>query len=66
MPRELKIHEREKKSKARRAYALARVELRQPSHPREPATGPVSHAVKVMDPASKAAIEEFMRRKGDG
>lgn len=66
MPRDLKIYEREKKSKARRAHALARLDLRQPSHPRQNAAGPFSHAVKVMDPASAAAIEAFLARGDKG
>ena len=66
MPRDLKAHENAKRMKARRAHALARLDLREPSSPRAPAIGPTSHAVKLVDPASAAAIEAFLSAKGQG
>lgn len=66
MPRELRLGERERKSKARREFALMRRDLREPSTPRVPATGACSHAVKVIDPATAAAIAEYERKKKNG
>ena len=66
MPRDLKAHEHKKRTQARRMNALARLDLRQPSVPREAAAGPTSHAVKVMDPGAAAAIEAFMRGRQNG
>jgi hypothetical protein len=63
MPRNLKQHEHTKRSQARRAHALARLDLRQPSHPRENAVGPMSHAVKVVDDETKRLIQEALDRK---
>lgn len=64
MPRDLKAHENQKRAQARRAYALERRDLREPSVPRAPAAGPTSHAVKARDPSVDAAIAEFLSRKG--
>jgi hypothetical protein len=64
MPRDLRAHENQKRSKARREHALARLDLREPSSPREPATGPTSHAVKRMDPGAAAAVKKYLARKG--
>ena len=66
MPRDYRAAENTKRSKARREHALARLDLREESTPREPAIGVTSQAVKVMDPASAAAIEAFMSRKNGG
>lgn len=63
MPRDLRANEHAKRAKARRAHALARIDLREPSSPRENAAGPTSPAVKVMDPAAAAAIEAFMAKR---
>lgn len=63
MPRNLRTHEREKKGKARREFALARLELREPSSPRAAAAGPVSHAIKERDPAIDAAVEAFLNKR---
>lgn len=65
MPRDLRAHEQTKRNKARRDHALARMDLREPSTPRAPAAGATSHAVKVMDPGTAAAIEAFMKGKTD-
>jgi hypothetical protein len=62
MPRELRSGEKERKSKARRAFALNRLDLREPSVPRASAVGACSHAVKVMDEDSAAAIAAFIER----
>lgn len=64
MPRDYRAAENQKRSKARREHALQRLDLREPSHPRQPAVGPTSHAVKKIDMASQAAIEAFLARKG--
>lgn len=64
MPRDLKAHEHSKRNKARREFALMRRDLREPSAPRAAAVGAISHAVKIVDPATERAIAEFMARKG--
>lgn len=64
MPRDLSAGENRKKAKARRAFALERLDLRQPTTPRLPAAGPVSHAVKRQDPETARAIAEFLAKKG--
>lgn len=63
MPRARKANENQKAAQARRVLALGRSELRTESSPREPATGPTLHAVKITDPATAAAIEEFLATK---
>jgi hypothetical protein len=62
MTRNIRPYEIEKRSKARRAHALARIDLREPSSPRTSAVGPMSHSIKKMDDASAAAIKAFMER----
>jgi hypothetical protein len=64
MTRQLRSNEREKKSKARRENALARLDLREPSSPRESAVSPTSHAIKQRDPGTQAAIEAFLAKQG--
>lgn len=64
MPRSLKRHENEKRAKARRAFALHRPEMGQPSEPRVAAAGPTAMAVKINPDA--AAIEEFLAKRGAG
>ena len=66
MPRDLKAHENQKRARARRDHALARLDLRQPSSPRTPAAGPTSHAVKSVDPEAAAAIAAFLTRRNGG
>jgi len=66
MPRDLRAHEQHKKSAARRAHALARLDLREPTVPRANAVGPMSHAVKVMDPGAAEAIQAFLKARGQG
>lgn len=66
MPRDLRAHENQKRSKARRDHALARMDLREPSTPRTAAAGPTSHAVKVVDPEAAAAIEAFLTARNGG
>jgi hypothetical protein len=63
MTRNIKPHEAAKRAKAQRAHALSRVELREPTSPRVSAAGPTSLAIKVMDAASAAAIEAYLREK---
>jgi hypothetical protein len=64
MPRDFKASENQKRSKARRAHALERLDLREPSVARESAVGATSHAVKARDPDVGAAVAEFLSRKG--
>lgn len=65
MPRDLRAGENQRRARARREGALARVELRQESTPRTSAAGTTSFAVKAEDPATRAAIDAFMSlRKG--
>lgn len=66
MPRDLRANENTKRIKARRAHALARLDLREPSTPRSPAAGPISHSIKADDPAVRAAIDAFLARRGGG
>ena len=64
MPRDLKAHEHKKRTQARRMNALARLDLRQPSSPREPAFGPTSHAVKKIDMDTQRLIAEALAKRG--
>lgn len=64
MTRTLKAHEREKRAKARRETALARVELREPSSPRSTADGATSFPIKARDPDVAAAVAAFLAKKG--
>lgn len=63
MPRDYKAHENQKKAKARRAHALSRTELRQPSVARVPASGPVSMGIKATNPEDDRIIAEFLKRR---
>ena len=64
MPRDYRPKEAEKKAKARRHFALARLELRGPSEPRTAPTGATSFPVKAMDPETQRLIDEALKRKG--
>jgi hypothetical protein len=64
MPRNLRPYENEKRTKARRAHALSRMDLREPTTPRTSSSGPTSHAVKIIDPDTQAAIDAFMAKRG--
>lgn len=66
MPRDFKAHENDKRAKARRAHALQRLDLREPSVPRQAAAGATSHAVKARDPDVERAIREFEERRRKG
>lgn len=66
MPRDASARENGIKAKARRAHALARLDLRSPSSPRTAASGPTSHAVKTTDPATALAIETYLANKTRG
>jgi len=68
MPRDHSARENTLKAKARRAHALARIDLREPTVPRQAAAGPISHAIKADDPATRAAIDAFLsnRNKSKG
>lgn len=63
MPRDLKKHEQHKKSAARREFALARLDLREPTVPRANAVGAFSHAVKVIDPETQRLISEALAKR---
>lgn len=66
MPRDLKHHERVRRTKARRADALARIELREPSSPRVAPAAPTSFPIKAEDPEVRRMIDEALaRRKGE-
>jgi hypothetical protein len=62
VPRDLKAGENAKRARARRDHALKRMDLRQPSSPRENAVGATSHAVKTTDAATRAAIDAFLAK----
>lgn len=66
MPRDFKASENQKRSKARRAHALQRLDLREPTVAREAAVGATSHAVKARDPDVERAIREFEERRAAG
>jgi hypothetical protein len=66
VPRENRAHDNQKRCKARRYHALARLDLREPSVPREPAAGPTSHAVKKIDIGTRAAIDAFLSQQKGG
>ena len=66
LPRESRAHENKKRTAARRMHALARLDLREPSTPRETAIGPTSHAVKKIDIGTRAAIDAFLRERQNG
>lgn len=48
----------------RQAIARARGELREPSTPRRSAAGPMSPAVKVVDDATRALIDQALKERG--
>jgi hypothetical protein len=48
----------------RRDRALARIELRGESVPRQSAVGPTSFPVEVRDPAEQAMIEQALKARG--
>ena len=66
MTRTLKAYEREKRAKARREVALARVELREPSSPRIAPEGATSFPVKARDAGVDAAVEAFLAARKEG
>lgn len=66
MPRDPSARENRLKAKARRDHALARMDLRSPSAPRDAAVGPTSHAVKKIDIGTRDAIDAFLARKNGG
>lgn len=63
MPRDYRAHENERRAKAGRERALARNELRQESTPRSSAAGATSFPVKAEDPATRAAVDEFLKNR---
>lgn len=66
MPRDYRANENERKAKARRAHALSRTELGQPTTPRTSAAGPTSMGIKAIDPETTRMVEEFLAaRRGD-
>lgn len=65
MPRNLKRGELQKRTAGRRQFALDRRELRAEASPRESAAGPVSHAVKSVDPETADMIAAFLQNRRD-
>lgn len=63
MPRDPSARENRIKAKARRDHALARMDLRTPSVPRESAAGATSHSVKKIDIGTRAAIDAFLAKR---
>lgn len=66
MPRDIRQGEAAKRAKARRAHALERREIGQPTAPRVSAAGAVSMAIKATDPADRLLIEAFLASKRGG
>lgn len=66
MPRDLTQGESAKRAKARRAHALERRELGQPTTPRISPAGPTSMSIKATDPAETRMIEAFLARQKVG
>ena len=66
MPRDYRPKETAKRNQARRAHALKRRDLREPTSPREAAVGATSHAVKIIDTDTRAAIDAFLSAKNGG
>lgn len=66
MPRDPSARENRIKAKARRDHALARIDLRTPSVPREAAVGATSHAVKKIDMGTREAIDAFLAKRNGG
>ena len=66
MPRDPSARENRMKAKARRDHALARLDLRSPTSPRETAAGPTSHAIKSRNPEVDRLVEDFLSRKEPG
>lgn len=64
MPRDLTQGESAKRAKARRAHALERRELGQPTTPRISPAGPTSMSIKIQDPATVAMVENFLASRG--
>ncbi|MHB8272007.1 hypothetical protein [Bradyrhizobium sp.] len=64
MPRENRAHENQKRMSARRMHALARLDLREPTSPREAASGPTSHAVKAENPELRKMIDDALAARG--
>lgn len=63
MPRDHSARESRLKAKARRDHALARIDLRSPSVPREAAVGATSHSIKTIDIGTREAIDAFLARR---
>jgi hypothetical protein len=51
-------------AKYRRERALDRSEMGQPTSPRTSAAGVTSLAVKIVDPATRSMIDDFLARRG--
>ena len=64
MPRDPSARENRLKAKARRDHALARIDLRSPSVPRDAAVGPTSHAVKKIDIETQRLIDAALEKRG--
>lgn len=66
MPRDNAARSNARHAKAKRATALARIELGQPSTSRTAAAGPTSMAVKTCDPALRAIIDAAVAKRDCG
>lgn len=66
MPRDMRHGEHVRRVKARRALALARMELRGASDERVAAASPTSFAVKIQDPETRRLIDEALARRARG
>lgn len=63
MSRQNLSHTGQKRLRARRDHALARLDLREESSPRKPAAGATSACVKVIDPELERMIAAALERR---
>lgn len=63
MVRRYNASETTRKAKGKRQFALDRVELRAPSTPRVPASGPISAPLKARNDSDDSLIRDFMARR---
>ena len=63
MTRRYNASETTRKARSKRQYALDRVELRAPSTPRIPASGPISAPLKARNDSDDALVRDFLARR---
>ncbi len=63
MPRNMRRAEVDKRARARRDFALSRIEFNEPSVPRVSAAGPTSAPLKADDPEDRRLIEEALAKR---